>query len=440
MYAHEEQKQQSGPGKPLKPVTPPHMAGLPALQRLAGNAAVTKAIEEQRHQHDAHCGHSQPVQRSTTAGAVVQRAPGDEQDELYAHPPGPSVRVRGPRSSRQKGRTPNQLTAAEWQQLPEAVRESANKERLEIHSDPQTLQETDQMLHHTLGGIRRLTPDIPPTAGRGHVLEALGKNDPQTAGYWQGQDARDRGIGREARTALDAYQSGPDTRQERRQQVENALGSAPPSQVDVLRQLLERYEGVAIGGTHHEAPVWQFLATNMADIKSAGVGTVYLESIRADSYQADVDKYLATGEMSPSLQEFVRRYDTRMGLTGRGMESLLQAARSHGMRVKGVDGRPARRPAMHADALYQRAATMNTYASQMVHRDRRRPSAASHGYLMELGAAHTGAHRGPTTDVSVYGTPFSQGEEFPGVDDLLDIPRVIQDKASGSFRSGPEDG
>ncbi|WP_442811257.1 eCIS core domain-containing protein [Streptomyces sp. NBC_00481] len=40
-------------------------AALLALQRLAGNAAVARAVEEQRHTHDAHCGHGPAVQRST---------------------------------------------------------------------------------------------------------------------------------------------------------------------------------------------------------------------------------------------------------------------------------------------------------------------------------------------------------------------------------------
>ncbi|WP_408996534.1 eCIS core domain-containing protein [Streptomyces europaeiscabiei] len=39
-------------------------ATLLALQRLAGNAAVARAVEQQRHTHDAHCGHNPAVQRS----------------------------------------------------------------------------------------------------------------------------------------------------------------------------------------------------------------------------------------------------------------------------------------------------------------------------------------------------------------------------------------
>ncbi|KUN86414.1 DUF4157 domain-containing protein [Streptomyces griseoruber] len=45
-------------------VPPGPGATLLALQRLAGNAAVAQAVEEQRHTHDAQCGHGPAVQRS----------------------------------------------------------------------------------------------------------------------------------------------------------------------------------------------------------------------------------------------------------------------------------------------------------------------------------------------------------------------------------------
>ncbi|OQR60082.1 hypothetical protein B6E66_30930 [Streptomyces maremycinicus] len=52
-------------------------AGLLALQRSAGNAAVTRAIEEQRHEHGPGCGHAdRSVQRAETdeaQSATVQR-------------------------------------------------------------------------------------------------------------------------------------------------------------------------------------------------------------------------------------------------------------------------------------------------------------------------------------------------------------------------------
>ncbi|UUU28221.1 DUF4157 domain-containing protein [Streptomyces sp. DSM 40750] len=48
----------------------PQAQRLLALQRLAGNAAVARAVEEERHEHGANCGHGAEAQRS----AAVQRS------------------------------------------------------------------------------------------------------------------------------------------------------------------------------------------------------------------------------------------------------------------------------------------------------------------------------------------------------------------------------
>ncbi|MFJ5222651.1 hypothetical protein [Streptomyces sp. NPDC088400] len=394
------------------------------LQRLAGNAAVSQTIEEQRHTHTADCGHTPPVQRTAPPpgpAPVVQRM---QQDELHRHPPGPALRVRGPRNSRASDRTPNALTAPEWQSLPQATRDAGHKQRVDIDADPQTLMETDQLLHYNLGNIRRLAPDVPLAAGRNEVLEGIGRADPKTLGHWKRQDARDTQLGRDARAARDAYTETSEGRQQRHQAVEETLADAGPQDaMGDLGALLERFEGVAIGGTHSGAPIWQFLCTHMEQVKAAGVRTLYLESIRDDGYQSHVDVYLATGTMSPELRAFVTRYDGNMNLGATGLGAVLEAARTHGIRVKGLDGRPARRPTMSATALYQRVAAMNTYATQAVANDRRRPSATG-GYLMELGSAHTGMYAGPPQNASVHGAQFQAGEGFPGVDDLLGIPAV----------------
>ncbi|MFK4548319.1 hypothetical protein RKD29_007915 [Streptomyces tendae] len=61
------------------------------------------------------------------------------------------------------------------------------------------------------------------------------------------------------------------------------VGAGSRDAVGDLRALLERFEGVAIGGTHSEARIWHFLCTHMGQIRAAGVRTLYLESSRDDS-------------------------------------------------------------------------------------------------------------------------------------------------------------
>ncbi|MFI2670586.1 hypothetical protein ACWHAO_20670 [Streptomyces albidoflavus] len=58
-----------------------------ALQGLAGNAALARIVGGRAPAAPAGAAGSTPVQRVT-------------EDELHRHPPGPSLRVRGPRKSR----------------------------------------------------------------------------------------------------------------------------------------------------------------------------------------------------------------------------------------------------------------------------------------------------------------------------------------------------
>ncbi|WP_443077213.1 eCIS core domain-containing protein [Streptomyces sp. NBC_01689] len=65
----------AGAAGPAARAAAPGPAGrLQVLQRAAGNAAVARAVEEQRHEHGADCGHGPSVQRS--AVHEVLRSPG----------------------------------------------------------------------------------------------------------------------------------------------------------------------------------------------------------------------------------------------------------------------------------------------------------------------------------------------------------------------------
>ncbi|MFC8142691.1 DUF4157 domain-containing protein [Streptomyces paradoxus] len=50
-----------------------------ALQRMAGNAAVSRAVEEERHEHDGNCGHTPSVQRRALVHDVLN-SPGQGMD------------------------------------------------------------------------------------------------------------------------------------------------------------------------------------------------------------------------------------------------------------------------------------------------------------------------------------------------------------------------
>ncbi|MDH6188918.1 hypothetical protein M2168_001950 [Streptomyces sp. CZ24] len=389
------------------------------LQGLAGNAALARILGER--------APAAPAAPAAAAGSTpVQRV---TEEELHRHPPGPSLRVRGPRKSRKKERTRNQVTdPGLWQEIetraegrPGFGEADRAKQRLEIDEDPQTLGERERSLRVALGRAGSHRPDADPTRMQDtEVIEDMGRADPHSAPYWQRQDARDRklladteALGR-ARPADGADPAFAPEVDGRLQQIGEVIGG--------IEGLLADHDGVIVGGAHRRSPTWRFLTDNLARLKAAGVATVYLESLRDDSYQAEVDRYLNTGELSDGLGKFMENYDRINDLTAGGLTQFLPEARRQGIRVRGIDGMPARK-VPGPEMKHRRAASMNTYAEQVVREDRAGGRGEPGKYLMEIGAAHAAAHR------SERGEAVRVGEAeippvFPGLSELLDVPAV----------------
>jgi hypothetical protein len=373
-----------------------------------------------------------PGPRTPAAGAAVQRVTEEEAYErMHRNPAGPALRVRGPYKSKKKDRTDNQVTdPAVWAGFPEEHRQAAGKkQRLEIHDDPETLHETDRPLRNALSKAgRSMKPDEWGALQHPQVLEAMGRRDPQTKGYWTQQDQRDADLTRQAAGRLTQYWDSPEEQARRPdpQQVDATVANAPrtedgaPSAANQIRALLDEHEGVILAGDHSQSKVWGFVIDNMQMLLDAGVRTIYLESIkRDDAYQSLVDDYLSSNstELPAKLATFVQAHDASMTLGNRGMAALLAAAKQHGMRVKSVNGRPAR--TMFAEEMYMRAARMNTYAEPTVRREQAREGAGK--YLMELGTSHASLHPAPNNPpITSHGVQFDQ--PFPGLSEMLGIP------------------
>ncbi|MER6538112.1 protein-glutamine glutaminase family protein [Streptomyces sp900105755] len=357
-------------------------------------------------------------------------------ETLFFHPARlPAVRLRGPRWSYKDTRAVHRLTAAQYMELPEATRMAAHKERVETTLDPQTLAETDQLLFRGIARVGRRLIGTP--LENVEVLEELGRRDAVTRGYWDRQDVRDQTLGQAARRALTQYaDSRPELREATRAvQVRAALSA--DDNVQAVEQLLDSYKGVVIGGNHAATPTWTFLAENMERLR---LDTIYLESVRGDSYQADLDAYLGdhTARMRHQLDTYVRLHDRN--IENNGLRAVLEAARRHHVRVVGVDGRPARKPRRTALVLdrsgadFHRAAMLNTYTAGLIRADQAgRPNTR---YVAVVGQSHVGTHPGPDRVLDVFGSTFTPDNTFPGIDNLLNIPGLVQDPA-GNLRAHP---
>jgi len=175
----------------------------------------------------------------------------------------------------------------------------------------------------------------------------------------------------------------------------------------------------------HDTSGFTTEAGNMQALHDAGVRTIYTEQLRDDGHQDMVNKYLSTGTMDPGLTAYLANPDRR------GLAKTIEAARTTGIQVQGIDGYPARDPARRVgvplDGGHTRVAMLNTYAFQVVQERQAALQQASPGdprkYVMEAGASHTTTHAGPDNPVTLQGVTIPR--DFPGLGDILNVPVVF---------------
>ncbi|MFF0387923.1 toxin glutamine deamidase domain-containing protein [Kitasatospora sp. NPDC004615] len=182
------------------------------------------------------------------------------------------------------------------------------------------------------------------------------------------------------------------------------------------------FPGVVLGEGHGQSATWPFLKDNMKQLKASGVDTLYLEALRDDAVQHDLDKYLDPnhkGPMPPTLQKAAARYDSSHGAK---LTEVLEAAKANNVKVRAVDGYPAR--TINEDGgVHERARLMNSYAHDVISSD-----AANGGgkYVAVVGASHA------------HSTTGSGGAgRIPGTADLLGVPAVHLTHGSGTAHEAP---
>jgi hypothetical protein len=349
--------------------------------------------------------------------------------ELHQEPPGPAVKVRGPRRSAAGDKARVKINdRTEWRDLEQLYQfrfgQAPEKQRIEFGTDPNTMREfgppgtggaLTRRLRDALGGGFGDAPDP--------MLEQVGRNDPTTAGYWQQQDQRDQQLATDAGTRAADYQNagGAEDAQAVNDAAAGALRGMPQDAIDGVATLLSGNEGLVIGGGHGTEPFYEWAITHMHRLHGNGVRTLYLESLRDDAHQGLVDEYLRTPDatMRPELANYCATYQDRWHVD---LAGLLSAARDAGIRVRGASGRPARR---EGGDNHRRAVMLNTYAEQAVRQDRATQAGQPGGsgkYLMQIGASHVGGHTntGAASQVGSVALP----NQFPGVDELLGVPGV----------------
>lgn len=219
MHSHEKRPDEKA-GKPVRAVpSPAGRAGAAAagpmtpdatldLQRSVGNLAVSRALDEDQHKHDAGCGHSPIAQRR----ARVEEAPNSPADQRALVD--------------EVTRAPGEPLAASEQKELSSFYGGFDFSHVRKHTGPVAQRSAEAL------GARAYTV-------RNHIVSGMGNLDKETLGHEAGH-VRDQALGPVAGTDNGAGLRVSDPRhpEERAQDVNGAAFAAGAEQAPVQRAVL----------------------------------------------------------------------------------------------------------------------------------------------------------------------------------------------------------
>ncbi|QRP45448.1 RHS repeat-associated core domain-containing protein [Amycolatopsis sp. FDAARGOS 1241] len=347
-------------------------------------------------------------------------------DQAHSTPNGPSLELRGPRTSFKPGKTPNKI---DDKQTFTSIANNAgvpnpHKQRLSFNDDAQTIRENHGLeLGNQLHDQAVKQNLVPQASKNSEAIEALGRNDPNTKDFWDMQDRRDQ------HTANQSVENNKqDHRDYDRDEDVDARLRPVLDKPEATHSLLDKYDGVVVGGAHDgNHPGLQMMRDNMGDLKNSGVNKVYLESLRDDAHNAHVQDYLNSPPgtpMHPDLQKFINANPNN-----RLVGQVIESAKAHDVDVIGIGGNPARRDQLGGAGLFQRHAMFNSYGAESVQHHQ----AANPGkYVMEIGEQHAKPHTwNGANPVNVGGVDLPKTSA--GIGDMLGVPQVKLNNAGDAF-------
>lgn len=114
--------------------------------------------------------------------------------------------------------------------------------------------------------------------------------------------------------------------------------STVPKQV--IRALFESSDGLVVGEAHSQIAGKQLLIEHMPRFAKAGVDTLYMEHLLTDAHQLDLDTFLTTGKMPPSLKSYLQSLDAGHMTDPSGRYTFLEvvkAAAKSRIRIRALD-------------------------------------------------------------------------------------------------------
>ncbi|NWD68373.1 hypothetical protein HX870_12275 [Pseudomonas gingeri] len=192
----------------------------------------------------------------------------------------------------------------------------------------------------------------------------------------------------------------------------------------LFARVYSHHPGLVLAETHSAIGPKQLLIDNMGALVRHGVKTLYLEHLRTDFEQFELDTYQRSAVMPAPLKDYLEILDLNAKTDPSGTYSflnLVSTARAHGVSIRAIDCTASYEMNTRENALH-RIPVMNYYADRVIKADA--PNLEGGKWIALVGDAHINTRKG-----------------IPGLVELEAVPGIrvedIEDGASISIAADP---
>ncbi len=112
------------------------------------------------------------------------------------------------------------------------------------------------------------------------------------------------------------------------------------AQNTIVKSLLDKYQGFAIGEAHNSTASKKFIIDNFSYLADNNVKTLFLEHLQSDLHQQHLDVFFKTGRLHTDVSTFLKNQDKGHNvdrLSNYTFTQLVLESRRHGIQVKALD-------------------------------------------------------------------------------------------------------
>lgn len=164
---------------------------------------------------------------------------------------------------------------------------------------------------------------------------------------------------------------------------------------DFIETLYQTTDAVVIGEAHHSIASKKLIIDNLPLLSQQNVKTLYMEHLLTDLHQADLDRFVETGEMSKTLLHDLRKLDRGHHTDPTEVytfERLVLKAQQQGLEIRAIDCSASYYlQGMDSAAPTMRQQMMNYFASRTI--DKHQQVMGAHKWIALVGNSHSNTYQ-----------------------------------------------